>query len=237
MTRILVAEDEPHHRRRRSQDDLTLEGYEVEVVGDGLAASRRAIAGAVRSHRARRHAARPRRVRHLPRHAQGRACRTPILMLTARAQETEKVLAFEMGADDYVTKPFGTKELTRAHQGASAGAPSGGHSRSRSGIPVRRRRGGRRHAAKCADGRRAVDVTLTEFKLLTAFVKNRGRVLSRQQLLDAAWGPGMVLSDRAVDNHIVNLRRKIEPCAGRAAPSRQRPRPWLPTGRVNLAER
>jgi DNA-binding response OmpR family regulator len=55
-----------------------------------------------------------------------------------------------------------------------------------------------------------MDVTLTEFKLLTAFVKNRGRVLSRQQLLDLAWGPGLVLSDRAVDNHIVGLRRKIE---------------------------
>jgi DNA-binding response OmpR family regulator len=57
----------------------------------------------------------------------------------------------------------------------------------------------------------ALDVTTTEFKLLTAFARNRGRVLSRQQLLDAAWGRGMVLSDRAVDNHIVSLRRKIEP--------------------------
>ena len=59
-------------------------------------------------------------------------------------------------------------------------------------------------------GGQPLDLTLTEFKLLGAFVKNRGRVLSRQQLLDAAWGPGTVLSDRAVDNHIVNLRRKIE---------------------------
>jgi DNA-binding response OmpR family regulator len=134
-------------------------------------------------------------------------------MLTARAQESEKVLAFEMGADDYVTKPFGTKELRarikallrRAGEAASGEAPSvhrfgdvevdvGRGEVRRAGVPI--------------------EVTLTEFKLLTAFVKNRGRVLSRQQLLDAAWGPGMVLSDRAVDNHIVNLRRKIEPVAG-----------------------
>ena len=62
-----------------------------------------------------------------------------------------------------------------------------------------------------------MDVTITEFKLLDVFVKSRGLVLSRQQLLDAVWGHGFVLSDRAVDNHIVNLRRKLE-----AAPTEPR---------------
>jgi DNA-binding response OmpR family regulator len=137
-----------------------------------------------------------------------------VLMLTARAQETEKVLAFELGADDYVTKPFGTMEL-RARIKALL---------RRSGL---RRSGLRTEAApdevarfgdveidmargEVRRGGQPVDVTLTELKLLDVFVRNRGRVLSRQQLLDAVWGHGFVLSDRAVDNHIVNLRRKLE---------------------------
>ena len=56
-----------------------------------------------------------------------------------------------------------------------------------------------------------VDLSALEFKLLSAFVKARGRLLTRDQLLDAAWGPGVSLNDRVVDNHIVNLRRKLEP--------------------------
>jgi DNA-binding response OmpR family regulator len=137
---------------------------------------------------------------------------TPILMLTARAQETEKVFAFELGADDYVTKPFGTKELRarikallrRSEARQEEPAPS---TFTFGDVEVDFVRGEVRRAG------RSVDVTLTEFKLLTVFVKNLGRVLSRQQLLDLAWGPGMVLSDRAVDNHIVGLRRKIEAVA------------------------
>jgi DNA-binding response OmpR family regulator len=209
MSRILIAEDEALIAEGL-QDDLTLEGYDVTVVADGLTASKRAtqetfdlivldvmLPG--------------RDGFDICRDVRGAGVTTPILMLTARAQEMEKVHAFEQGADDYVTKPFGTKEL-------------------RARIKALLRRSGATHqAAEPADVfkfgdaevdftkgevRRSghpVDITLTEFKLLTAFVKNRGRVLGRQQLLDAAWGLGMVLSDRAVDNHIVNLRRKIEP--------------------------
>jgi DNA-binding response OmpR family regulator len=189
-------------------DDLTLEGYEVEVVGDGLLASRRATSE-------------PFDLILLDVMLPGRdgvdVCRdvrkagitTPILMLTARTQEVEKVLAFEMGADDYVTKPFGTKELRarikallrRAAPGQAAPAAP-----FRFGdVEVDVARGEVRRAGA------PLDVTLTEFRLLTAFIEHRGRVLSRQQLLDAAWGPGIVLSDRAVDNHVVNLRRKVEP--------------------------
>jgi len=208
MTRILIVEDEPIIAGGL-QDDLTLEGYEVTVVGDGAAASKRAtqerfdlivldvmVPG--------------RDGFDICRDIRKAGLRTPILMLTARAQETEKVFAFELGADDYVTKPFGTKELrarikallrrseTRQEESPAPTFQFGD-------VEVDFARGEVRRAGQ------PVDVTLTEFKLLTAFVKNRGRVLSRQQLLDAAWGPGIVLSDRAVDNHIVNLRRKVEP--------------------------
>jgi DNA-binding response OmpR family regulator len=114
-----------------------------------------------------------------------------------------------------VTKPFGTKELrarikallrrSEARQDEPAPATFRFGDVEVDFVRGEVRRGGR-----------AVDVTLTEFKLLAVFVENPGRVLSRQQLLDLAWGPGMVLSDRAVDNHIVGLRRKIEAVA--AAP-------------------
>ena len=207
MTRILLVEDEPIIASAL-QYDLALEGYDVTLVGDGAEASRRAREE-------------PYDLIVLDAMLPGRdgfdVCRdirkggltTPILMLTARAQETEKVLAFELGADDYVTKPFGTMEL-------------------RARIKALLRRSGPRTEAATSEVARfgdveidtargevrrsgqPVDVTLTEFKLLDVFVKSRGRVLSRQQLLDAVWGHGFVLSDRAVDNHIVNLRRKLE---------------------------
>ena len=114
---------------------------------------------------------------------------TPILMLTARAQEAEKVLAFESGADDYVTKPFGTKEL-RARIKALLRRADNGRGRQPDvfefgDVQVDFTRGEVRR------GGQPLDLTLTEFKLLGAFVRNRGRVLSRQQLLDAAWGVGI----------------------------------------------
>jgi DNA-binding response OmpR family regulator len=207
MSRILVAEDEAIIAGAL-RDDLTLEGYDVEVAADGLAASQRATTGAFD-------------LVILDVMLPGRdgfdICRDirkaglsmPILMLTARAQEMEKVFAFEMGADDYVTKPFGTKELRARIKALLRRGDGSGHRASpvfRFGdVEVDESKGEVRRAGQ------TLDVTLTEFKLLAAFVRSRGHVLSRQQLLDAVWGPGMVLSDRAVDNHVVNLRRKIEP--------------------------
>jgi DNA-binding response OmpR family regulator len=207
MTRILVAEDDAVIAGAL-EDDLTLEGYAVEVFDNGLAASKRATSA-------------PFDLLVLDIMLPGRdgldvcrdvrraGLRTPILMLTARAQEVEKVFAFEMGADDYVTKPFGPKELRARIKALLRRAGNGGLEAEdvfRFGdVEVDVERG----EVRC--GGEPLDITLTEFKLLTAFVRNAGRVLSRQQLLDAAWGPGTVLSDRAVDNHVVNLRRKVEP--------------------------
>jgi DNA-binding response OmpR family regulator len=207
--KILIVEDEPLIAGAL-QDDLTLEGYDVVVVSDGAVASQRAVKE-------------PfdllvldvmlpgRDGFDICRDVRGAGLTMPILMLTARAQETEKVFAFEMGADDYVTKPFGTKEL-RARIKAllrRAGHGRGGVEEPDvfrfDDVEVDFTKGEVRRNGQPAD------ITLTEFKLLAAFIKNRGRVLGRQQLLDAAWGPGIVLSDRTVDNHIVNLRRKLEP--------------------------
>jgi DNA-binding response OmpR family regulator len=208
VTRILLVEDEPAIALPLG-DDLRLEGYEVEITGDGTVAARRARQE-------------PFDLIVLDVMIDGKdgfeVCRelrrtgvsTPILMLTARAQEAEKVLGFESGADDYVTKPFGVREL-----------------RARIAALLRRSRAGSQPASRLRLGaievdfdrvevRRGADViTLTplEFKLLQVFARARGRVLSREQLIADAWGPGTFVTDRVVDNHIGSLRKKIEPDA------------------------
>jgi two-component system alkaline phosphatase synthesis response regulator PhoP len=204
MTRILVVEDEPGIALGL-EDDLKMEGYEVEIVSDGITAARRA-----------REAAFDLILLDvmLPgkdgfdvcRELRRGGLRTPILMLTAKTQEAEKVLGLELGADDYVTKPFGTREL-RARIKALLRRASGGPDTEpyRFGsVEVDFERGELRRDGK------AMEMTPIEFKLMALFIRARGRVLSRERLIEAAWGPDTYASDRVVDNHIANLRRKIE---------------------------
>ena len=205
MTRILVVEDEPGIALGL-EDDLKMEGYEVEVLGDGAEAARRA-----------RQAAFDLILLDvmLPgkdgfevcRELRRAGLRTPILMLTARTQEAEKVLGFELGADDYVTKPFGTRELRariKALLRRASGEPAVETYRFGE-VEVDFERGELRRNGQ------ALELTPIEFKLLALFVHARGRVMSRDRLLAGAWGPDTFASDRIVDNHIANLRRKIEP--------------------------
>ena len=205
MTRILVVEDEPGIALGL-EDDLKMEGYEVEVVSDGAVASRRAresefdlilldlmLPGKDGF--------------EVCRDLRRRGSRTPILVLSAKALEAEKVMAFELGADDYVTKPFGTRELrarVKALLRRAAGEPETDCYRFDS-VEVDFDRGEVRK-----DGR-AVELTPIEFKLMALFVRSRGRVLSRDRLLAGAWPANTFVSERIVDNHIANLRRKIEP--------------------------
>lgn len=204
MSRILVVEDEPD-LAFGLQDDLNVEGYEVEIARDGETAARRA------------------REDHwdlilldimLPRKDGFEVCRelrhagirTPIIMLTAKAQEAEKVLGLELGADDYITKPFSPRELRARVKAVLRRTDFETPAAHRFGdVEVDFSRGKLRRAGT------NVEVTSLELKLLAAFVRARGRILSREQLLDAAWGSDIAVTDRAVDAHIVNLRRKIEP--------------------------
>ena len=203
MTSILIVEDD-EAIAMGLEDDLRLDGYEVAVARDGEEGVRRA------------------RERTfdlivldimLPRKDGYQVCRelrhagvvTPIIMLTARTQDAEKVLGLEIGADDHVTKPFNPMEL-RARIKAVLRRASGQLPRiyTFGNIEVDFRRCQVRRAGTL------VDISSLEFKLLTAFIEQRGRVLSRDQLLDAAWGRDVHVTDRAVDNHVVGLRRKIE---------------------------
>ena len=203
MARILVVEDDPAIALGL-EDDLKLEGYEVEVVRDGNAATARAREGAfdlilldVM----------------LPgkdgfeicRELRRGGCKTPIIMLTAKAHEAEKVMGLELGADDYVTKPFSPAELRARIKALLRRSAAEAPDVCRFGdVEADFTRFELRRAGK------AIKVTPTELKLLAVFVRNRGRVLNRVELVDLVWGPGTAITERAVDTHITNLRKKIE---------------------------
>lgn len=203
MTRILVVEDEPAIAAGLVED-LTFEGYVVETAADGdeavLAARERAFDLILLDVM-------------LPRKDGLQVCRelrrggltTPIILLTARSLEAEKVMGLRLGADDYVTKPFGTEELRARIEAVLR--------RSRPGAATNDFRFGDITVdfLRCEVTRRGtrVDVTAVEFKLLSAFIRSRGRVLSRQQLLDMVW-PHTHCVQRVVDSHVANLRKKIE---------------------------
>lgn len=132
--------------------------------------------------------------------------RTPVLFLTARSDEVDRVLGLEIGGDDYVTKPFSPRELVarvRAHLRRSereqeSEAPAWG--------PFRLDRGGRRVYLRGVE----LALTSTEFKLLEHFLTHRGRAFSREQLLDEVWGRQCHVTPRTVDVHVRRLRERIE---------------------------
>jgi DNA-binding response OmpR family regulator len=131
----------------------------------------------------------------------------PVLVLTARGDEDDRVTGFASGADDYVTKPFSPRELVARVQAivrrSRGGGPGG--TVAVGGIEVDLGR----HEARC-DGR-VVALAPREFALLAALVEHRGLVLSRQQLLDLAWGYDYLGDERTVDVHVRQLRRKLGP--------------------------
>ena len=204
MARILVVEDEPP-LALGLEDDLKLEGYEVEVARDGETASRRAreqefdliILDVMLPHKDGFEVCRELRRAGL---------RMPVILLTAKTQESDKVLGLELGADDYVTKPFSPREL-RARVKAALRRAAGE-------MPEIYRFGDAEvDFTRCElrRGGRAVEMTPIEFKLLSAFIRHRGQTLSRDKLLDQVWGRETFVTDRVVDTHITNLRKKIEP--------------------------
>jgi phosphate regulon transcriptional regulator PhoB len=208
LGRVLVVEDEPDVAEM-IRYNLQKEGYDALLSANGVDALRQ-----VRE-------ARPDVVlldlmvpqlngweicRRLKQEAGTRAI--PVIMVTGRTEEGDKVLGFEMGADDYVTKPFSPRELlarVRAvlRRGKPAEAPPGKHHLKAGDLEIDR------HRFEVTMKGRPVDLTRTEFELLAALVGTPGRVFGREELLDLVWGQDGFVEPRTVDVHVARLRAKF----------------------------
>src|SRR2546425_2509740 len=205
MTKILIVEDEPN-MVAGLRDNFEYEGYEVITAPDGVAGLERAIAE------------KPDLVIldvMMPRMSGLDVCKqlkakrssVPIIMLTARGQEIDKVVGLELGADDYVTKPFSIRELmARVKAVLRRVSPQGPAPEVYrfSDVEVNVRSNEVRRAGKL------VDLSAKEFALLAYFISNPAETLSRDRLLDAVWGYENYPNTRTVDTHIVHLRQKLE---------------------------
>ena len=132
----------------------------------------------------------------------------PIIMLTARGEETDRVLGLELGADDYLVKPFSPRELLARVRAVLRRTEGPQTERERFAVGDVAIDTGRRQVTV---GDRAVDLTATEFDLLVQLARQPGRVFTRAQLLGAIHGVVVESYERTVDAHIKNIRRKLEP--------------------------
>jgi DNA-binding response OmpR family regulator len=206
MTRILLVEDEPTIAAG-VRDDLQLEGYAVDLAVDGDTAAARGAQG--QYDLILLDLMLPKKDGFtVCRELRAANVRTPIIMLTARGQEADKVLGLELGADDYITKPFSRRELqSRVKAALRRGAMSTGPSADVyefDGLTIDFKR------CEIRKGDRTLELTALEIKLLRAFLTCRGQVLTIDQLNEAAWGKGVFITDRVVYTHMNNLRKKVE---------------------------
>jgi DNA-binding response OmpR family regulator len=205
MTKILIIEDE-EAILMALEDNLRLDGYEVQSAADGEKGLSKAmqktfdliILDIM-----------------LPRMNGFEVCKqlrqagitTPILMLTAKSQEIDKVLGLELGADDYVTKPFSPRELlarVKALLRRAKQIEQGIDRYAFGNVEVDFKK------YEVKKGGRSVYLTALEFSLLQFMVQHNGQVLSRDVILDEVWGRDVYIQPRTVDKHIAELRKKIE---------------------------
>jgi len=205
-TRILIVEDEPA-MVAGLRDNFEYEGYDVISAGDGVQGLERALSE------------QPDLVVldvMMPRMSGLDVCKQlkakrpalPIIMLTARGQEIDKVVGLELGADDYVTKPFSIRELMARVKAVlrRVSPPSSTPQIYRFGdVEVNTRNNEVRRAGT------PVELSSKEFALLAYFVAHPAETLSRDRLLDAVWGYENYPNTRTVDTHILHLRQKLEP--------------------------
>jgi two-component system response regulator RegX3 len=207
MTRVLVVEDEESFRDALAFM-LRKEGFEVLVVDNGvaaLAAFRKQDPDLILLDLM------------LPELNGTEVCRTirqtssvPIIMLTAKDSEIDKVVGLELGADDYVTKPFSSRELVARIRAVLRRGADGSEAATDTVLeagPVRM--DVERHAVTI--GGEPVSLPLKEFDLLEFLLRNAGRVLTRDQLIDRVWGSNYVGDTKTLDVHVKRLRTKIEP--------------------------
>jgi two-component system alkaline phosphatase synthesis response regulator PhoP len=202
---ILLVDDEPRIARI-ARDYLEYAGYAVVTAGDGKEALDLARA-------------RPPSLVVLDLNLPGidglqvarllrRDGDIPIIMLTARVEESDRLAGLDLGADDYITKPFSPRELVarvKAVLRRAASEPADGDVLRRGDLTIEAAR------LKVTRGTTPIDITPAEFQLLLALARQPGRILTRSQLLAAIGGESNDVFDRAIDTHVKNIRRKLEP--------------------------
>ncbi len=204
--KILIVEDEPN-MVAGLRDNFEFEGYQVITARDGIEGLQRALDES------------PDLVVldvMMPRMSGLEVCKQlrakraslPIIMLTARGQEVDKVVGLELGADDYVTKPFSIRELlarVKAILRRAAAGPKNQEYHSFGDVEVDIRR------CQVVKSGKLLDVSSKEFELLKYFISHSGEILSRDRLLEDVWGYDNFPTTRTVDTHLVRLRQKLEP--------------------------
>ncbi|HOW24766.1 MAG TPA: response regulator transcription factor [Bacteroidales bacterium] len=207
MKRILIIEDEPAIRMAL-EDDFTFEGYRVDSAATGPEGLEKAVDldldiiildlmlpglnGL-----------------EICKELRKRDIGTPIIMLTARSQEFDKVLGLELGADDYITKPFSMFELHARVKALLRRSEIRGHQSEKDKIHIGPFE---LDAAKYLFTKNGEPVQLTtiEFDLMKLLMQHAGHVLKRDDILNSVWGEEVYVTPRTVDTHIANLRKKIE---------------------------
>jgi DNA-binding response OmpR family regulator len=204
VPRILIVDDEPE-MLRGLEDNLQFEGYQTVTAGDGKKGLARALSEA------------PDLILldvmmpgmsgwDLCRELRQRGLDVPVIMLTARGEEVDRVLGLELGADDYVTKPFSLRELM-ARIRAVLRRPGPRQKFEEFAFGTVRVHLRARQAFK---GGQEVRLTRKEFDLLRYLVEHPGEVITRDRLLDEVWGYERFPTTRTVDTHILRLRQKFE---------------------------
>lgn len=207
MKKLLIIEDE-ESIRTALEDDFRLENYNVETASDGIAGLAKAenpdidliILDIM-----------------LPgmngfdicKKLRNQGIRTPVIMLTAKGQEIDRVVGLEIGADDYVTKPFSPRELQSRVRAVLRRMETDPDDKAknlfRSGVLEV---DFRQHI--CRKNGEEISLTSHEFGLLKYLIQNRGQVINRDELLDNVWGKDVFVTPHTVDTHMANLRKKIE---------------------------
>ena len=204
--KILVVEDEPN-MVAGLRDNFEFEGYQVITARDGVEGLQRALDES------------PDLVVldvMMPRMSGLEVCKQlrakrgsiPIIMLTARGQEVDKVVGLELGADDYVTKPFSIRELlarVKAVLRRTSVVPKDQDRRIFGEVEVDLRK------CRVLKSGQVIDISSKEFELLKYFIVHSGETLSRDRLLEDVWGYDNYPTTRTVDTHLVRLRQKLEP--------------------------
>jgi DNA-binding response OmpR family regulator len=208
MAKILIIEDEPS-MLTGLHDNLEFEGYVVETASRGDDGLNKIINGSfdlilldvmlpglsgfdvLKS-------------------ARNKGVGTPVIMLTAKAEELDKVLGLEFGADDYITKPFSLRELLARIKAILRRSGSISESAGKKSLIEIGRLSVNFENLEAIDGQEIIKLSHKEFEILHYLYKRKGQIVSRDELLDSVWGMDYQPSSRTVDNFIVRLRQKID---------------------------